>query len=397
MIQIFRKMIVFSELQMQGDKHVQVNGGLLNIINATFTNQNIEVFCDSRHEIELLNFINSSVKLHFNTFNYTGASELKKRATFSKTLRESLLAFRIFLFAKKKKAELVIFASAFPFTSVIINFFSWLFQQKTIICLHGDIGVLKLKNNKLTTNIFRIAIKLFFICKPSNVILLFYGKTIETNLFRIYPNFRKDKIISIDHPYNYNFTHNIISNENDKLIIANIGTGIINKNSQFLFQLANLLKKQVEGDCVEFLQIGNISKEVLAFSNPYVKIINKSVFLPIEDFELNLLRAHYFIYFFTPNSLYDLCPSGTFFDAIKYSRPIIAIRNPFFEYYFNKLGNIGYLCDSITDIFVIINNILNKKLSEYQIQVDNLLKAKEILSIENISLSFQEQYFNDEI
>lgn len=378
---------------MQGDKHVHVNSGLLNILISSFKEQNIDVYCDSKHKIELLKYIKSNRFLNFKTFEYTGVKELRKSAAISKTFRETLLAFKIFKVAKKEKIKVIVFASAFPFTAIILNSFSWIFNQRIIVGLHGDIGVLKLNKIKITTIIYKYIVKLFFRTRSSNVIVLFYGKTIEEELFKMFPKFKRGNIISIDHPYNYDTE--LLSNDLDKsdtVIIANIGTGLMNKNSHLLYQLAEMQKYNVENKKVKFIQVGNVSPEVLSYSNSYVNILNNNEFIPFDVFEENIKQADYFIYFFKEKSLYDLCPSGTFFDAIKYKKPIISLRNPFFEYYFNKLGNIGYLLNTVEEMNKVLNDIIIENNNKYKEQVDSLNRATVLLSFEKIQESFIKQF-----
>lgn len=386
-------MIIFAELQMQGDKHVHVNSGLLNIVKTSFDKQEVFVFCDNIHKDKLLKYVVYSELLRFSTFVYTGVKELKKRSSLSKTLRESFLAYKIFRTAKKNKAELIVFASAFPFTALSLNLFSKIFKQRIIVCLHGDLGVLSLKRNKPTTVIFRSAIKCFFKYRGLKTIVLFYGKSIEEGLFKMFLDYKKKNVISIDHPYNYDRQSNYDEPSLDnKVTVANIGTGLMNKNSQLLYRLTELQKNNIINNKIKFIQIGNVSKEVLSYSNKYVEILNNNEFIPFEIFEENIKKADYFIYFFTNNSVYDLCPSGTFFDAIKYRKPIISLHNPFFDYYFKKLGNIGYLCDSIEEMDQIINSILEGKDNAYAEQINALTSATALLSIDKIQNSFLEQY-----
>lgn len=388
-------MIIFSELQMQGDKHVHVNSGLLNILIASFKEQNIDIFCDIKHKSELLKYVKINKFLNFKTFEYTGVKELKKSATLAKTFRESLIAYKIFKHAKKNKAEVIVFASVFPFTAIVVNFFSWILNQRIIVCLHGDIGVLKLNRNKITTIVYKYVVKLFFRIRSLTVIALFYGKTIEDELFKMVPGFERKNVISIDHPYNYETE--LLVNSLDKsntVIIANIGTGLMNKNSHLLYKLAEMQKCNVENKKVSFIQVGNVSPEVLSYSNAYVNILNNNEFIPFDVFEKNIMQADYFIYFFKNDSLYDLCPSGTFFDAIKYKKPIISLRNPFFEYYFKRFGNIGYLLNSVEEMNEIINSLIQQTDNNFEEQTMCLKRAQKSLALEVISQSFSEQYKN---
>lgn len=381
---------------MQGDKHVHVNSGLLNIIKTSFEKRKIDVFCDEIHKNELLKYIEISTFFTFNTFSYTGTGELRKIAIPRKTFRETLLAYKVFRHAKRNNAELIVFASAFPFTALFLNFFSWYFNQKIIVGLHGDIGVLSLNRIKLTTIVYKYVVSLFFRTRGVNTIALFYGQTIKDMLFKKYPEFDKNNIICIDHPYNYDYKLDSVGHnakEEKCITIANIGTGLMNKNSHLLYELAKLQKDNIVENKVRFIQVGNVSPEVMSYSNDYVEIINNNEFIPFDIFEKNILEADYFVYFFQKNTLYDLCPSGTFFDAIKCRKPILSLRNPFFEYYFKKLGNIGYLCDSVVEMNRVINDIVSgADKEEYLVQTTFLAQATQLLSTNEIQKSFIEQY-----
>lgn len=384
-------MLLFAELQMQGDKHVNVNSGLLNIISKSFPNETIHIVCDDIHFNEISKYILNSRFLELRLFKYTGTKELNKIFTFNKVLRECILIIRLFHFAKVNNVNTIFFTSIFPFTAIFLNLYSFFYDKKIIVALHGDLGVLKLKSNKFTTYIFKQSIIHFLKHRSKKIRLLFYGKTIVNELSKINIIYIKQNDICIDHPYNYSFNLNNVNN-NSTIVISNIGTGIINKNSQYIFEIANRFKNSITNNQLEFKQIGNISKDVLNFKNDYVKIINNNQFIPYETFKENIINSKYFIYFFTKDSLYDLCPSGTFFDAIKYEKPIIAFRTKYFEYYFNKLGNIGYLCEDLNEMELIIKNIASLNSEEYANQVNNLKKAKDILSLDNISKSFYDQY-----
>ena len=83
---------------------------------------------------------------------------------------------------------------------------------------------------------------------------------------------------------------------------------------------------------------------------------------------------------------YYLRASGVFFDAINYNKPIISIKNSYFEYYFNKYGNIGYLCNDINEMFNIMKLILtNKEKANYMQQTKNINFLKNDLSIKKIA------------
>jgi len=382
-------MIVFSELQMQGGKHVEVNSGLLQCFKILYPEESFIVSADDKHYDLITGRLTDQDNITpFLNFGYD-TTENKIKNTVGKTIRQTRLAYQIFKEAKKNQARFIVFTSVFPFCAFFLNVFAKHFKQKIIVCQHGDLGVLLLKKDRLTTKIFRQKIKSFLQDRNTTYnTFLFYGESIKNRLYNLYPHFPNNNVIAIDHPYYYkNKGREINNNRPLQITIANIGAALKSKNSHFLFNIAKKLSHQVEGNRLKFMQVGSISVEVLPYVNQYVSVLAKDAdFIAPEVFDNALEQADYFIYFFENNSYYDLCPSGTFFDAIKHEVPIISLRNAFFDYYFEKLGNIGYLCNSVDEMETLINEIIDgKKPGDYAEQVKNLHNAKQLLSVEKIA------------
>ncbi len=114
---------------------------------------------------------------------------------------------------------------------------------------------------------------------------------------------------------------------------------------------------------------------------------SRNDFMPRTDYENAISSLHYILFFY-PNSMYRYIASGAFFDAISFEKPIIAIRNSFFEYYFNRYGEIGYLCDNLEEMSYYLSNINHER---YKLQLQNIKQAKKDLSLENISKRLRSQ------
>lgn len=379
---------------MQGEKHVIVNNGILEVLQLNYPDENILIIADTKH----YNSLSKKNKFNKNTSCYKvfeyNSKEIRKVFIIKKICREVSLAFSLFRKAKKEQARFILFASAFPFVAPFINFFSKVYKQKIIICQHGELGVLQIKKDQLTTKIFRYIIK--YVQKNRNIkynTSLFYGKSIRDNLFSKYKQFPTENTIVIDHPYEYEQRHKPIESTSSKLRITSIGTAILAKNSQYFFELARKASDLIQNQTVEFIQIGKIESEILPYVNPFVNILlSGTEFIPLDVFEKAQLEADYYIYFFDKGGYYDLCPSGTFFDAVKNLTPIISLRNDFFEYYFEKLGNIGYLCNSVDEMLLLLNDLVNgRKKTDYDEQVDNLSKGQYLLSTTKIAATFKVQ------
>lgn len=83
---------------------------------------------------------------------------------------------------------------------------------------------------------------------------------------------------------------------------------------------------------------------------------------------------------------YRLTSSGTFVDAMAYLKPGIYLRNDFVEHYFDRMGDIGYLCDTYEDMLATIREIVADFPKErYEQQVENIRKGRVILEPETIA------------
>ena len=109
-----------------------------------------------------------------------------------------------------------------------------------------------------------------------------------------------------------------------------------------------------------------------------------------EDFADYANDIDYALIFHNPED-YRFSATALFFDALSNSKPIIALKNPFINYYFEKLGDIGYLCDNYDEMKDVVLNILDKNpKSIYRNQKQNLLKGQVELSLYKISDKFAE-------
>ncbi|WHF53056.1 hypothetical protein QGN23_07240 [Chryseobacterium gotjawalense] len=381
-------MIIAAELQMQGNKHIGVNSSMLKIL-ADELNDEIIIFCDTLHK-DILAEKYEYNNISWRTFKYSGEFELKKIAIPLKVMREVFLSFKIFILAHNKKSNLIFFFSSYPFTQFFLNIFSFIFNQKIIVCQHGDLGVLSMRKPKILSKIFGYAQRFFFNFRFNKVIVLFYGESVRKLFFSKFKKYNSNNVISIDHPYNFR-SDLPVKIKSRPIKISGIGTGLINKNSQYIYKLAKLLEEEIKRGEIIFQHIGNISPEVLSYRNGLV-IEKGNKFMDYDIFKKELNESDFFIYFFEKDTLYDLCPSGTFFDAIKYQKPILAIENPFFSHYFEKLGDIGFLAKDLNELK---DYIAKGSMKNDNIFLSNLENATYLLDLKEIGKSFKIQF--DEI
>jgi hypothetical protein len=83
---------------------------------------------------------------------------------------------------------------------------------------------------------------------------------------------------------------------------------------------------------------------------------------------------------------YRLVVNASFLDALCYLKPGIYLRNPYIEYYFNRLGDIGYLCDSYDQVRDVVFSVLREfPQGRYREQCANILRGRRMFEPEVIA------------
>lgn len=188
------------------------------------------------------------------------------------------------------------------------------------------------------------------VCKmQQNANLIVLGDSIKNNIINNFIGF-KNRILSIEHPYLpfKNTNNKVICEEKSKLKIGTVGCASIAKGNLSIMKIFDfLLSKNVNS--IELYHIGKIPKE-LNILEKYISTPLKSEELIGEDeFNSEISKLDYCLYLY-PSDTYKFTASGALFDALVHSKPIIALKNDYFEYFFNKFPGIGFLYDSIEEL-----------------------------------------------
>ncbi|WP_343567416.1 hypothetical protein [Sphingobacterium sp.] len=309
------------------------------------------------------------------------------KSWFGKVFLESYNAVKIFRKARIDRPSFVYISSVFPISQLFIKIIKKFFPDiHVIIGLHGEMEFLK-SNKSSKLRFLGWFLKNSFKIRGNNLKYLVFGDVIKENL-KAYNFLPPTSLLSIDHPYDYRDGNRPNLSKLNGLKLGTIGIGSVNKRTHNLFLLAEAFKNQVLSNEVSFGLIGTMLPDLEPFVNAYVKTNGSNMILSKKEFEDKIFELHYSLFFYD-NEFYSLCASGAFFDAVKFEKPILAIKNDYFSYYFDRLGNIGYLFDNLEDMKVKIAMLLfDNYEQEYLQQVANLQRAKRTLSIENISRDF---------
>lgn len=84
---------------------------------------------------------------------------------------------------------------------------------------------------------------------------------------------------------------------------------------------------------------------------------------------------------FLKEDAYALNASGSIIDAFLYLKPIVALKSQLTEYYFNKISDIGCLCEGYDEVKNTVLDILNEKpFDRYVAQQKNMLVQRALFS-----------------
>lgn len=370
-------MILICEPVCYNYEHGEVNFSLLQLINLTY-DEEIIFIGDSSH-IEFIKNLQSN-DLKKVTFIYKN-NPLIKGNKLNRVLSNFFYFKSIFLFAKNNKINRIFFSAVTIPGIINIKIFSF-FNQKCKINIigHAIFEKLKLKNYKQSSNYIHYIVKYFH---PKNLIYIFYGKGNHLKLLKNYKHL-KNNIFSFDLPYIFK-NNNLNVKIDNKISIGSLGIARIDKGSLNFFHFAKEIKQIHKLTNIEFIQIGKvIDLPYLDFQN-FIDFPSPNDSIAYENYLDYNQKINFSIYFYEYNA-YSLTVSASFYDSIAFGKPVIAITNPFFDSYFKRFGDIGYLVNNYEELIFLLKNLNNQfDMDRYKIQVNNILNAAKYLSINNVS------------
>lgn len=378
-------MIKFVETLKTGDEHLIVNAKIIEMFNIVFK-EKIEVYSEKNHGDKLKSY-NDIIK--YKHIKVIGHGKGKIRSILHFFL--SILYNFLFLLCSTKKDK-IIYLSVNPVGLLVIKILNFLLRREVYMVCHSELEFLIEENDKYLGSIYKKIARIYRFSfnkiKKDNIKYIVLGESIKRNLLKFYEKLDENRIIAIDIPYEYSSLLKDISlSKNMKF--GCIGIGSLSKGTDNIFRVAECFKEKIKNEEVTFSIIGKITEDVKQLANCYVNFLPDTQMLDREEYESKVQELDYILYFY-PKDSYKLIASGAFFDAIAYEKPILAIENDFFKYYFEKLGNIGYLCSDNEEMVKKIDFILSHR-EKYNIQKNNLKISKEKLAIEKIAKNFRKQ------
>lgn len=294
-----------------------------------------------------------------------------------------------------RKEEILVYSFDSTISVRLINALNKILQKRIIMFRHGSMEMLQ--TDPFGKGLFyRLESKLtrqFFlndeveICDHIHFFVL--GDVILKNLSAMLSQKKMKHFHSIDLISNFDintFTKKVKIKDN-----INIGTvGVLNeyKGGRSFLRLAKNLKDNGVSN-VNLSVTGKIDFDISLLQNVGIDLPSnkgKSM-VSMEELICRLEDLDYVLYFYSTET-YKLTASAAVFEAINRKRPIIALRNEYFEYIFNKYGSVGYLVDTVDEMSDLVSRI-SKNTDEF-VEFD-FERIQERLSTENLTKRFTEQ------
>jgi hypothetical protein len=158
---------------------------------------------------------------------------------------------------------------------------------------------------------------------------------------------------------------------------GHFGTATYVKGFDKFLRLAQEVREHRPKHQSEFVMVGFVANggERIANQGSSVRDIP---YIPLRPEEYcDRARQVTYAVSITDPSHYRLAASASFLDALRYLKPGIYLRNRYLEYYFSKLGDLGYLCDSYEEIREVVFSILEQfPEARYRQQCENIQRGR---------------------
>lgn len=223
-----------------------------------------------------------------------------------------------------------------------------------------------------------------------NFRILLLSSAIETEVLRAVPTLA-GATAAIEHPYLFAEPAKH-SPTGHRLRFASIGVAHRDKGFAELLQLAQSTLSAFPGE-VSFFHVGPLRDACFGErARGLISYPASRDFLDRAAFEREVSSADYVLFLYPPRS-YRFSVSGAFFDAVSLLKPVIAIRNPFFEHCFHKMGDIGYLCDTVAEMTKLLHDLCSSfPTTRYFAQQEQLLRGREVFSPGSVAIALRRAF-----
>lgn len=381
--------IVLFEPQCWGFEHSSFNAALLVTVKLAFPSSQIYFVGEKKHVIE--------VKALLSFYGYEDQNVIwKEMAIFRRNASKWKRWFndlswcrKILSVCKKVEAKVLILCSVnnTGLLALKILIHAYRFKKPTVAVMHSSLASLIERKSRRAWDMHS-AISFH---PPSNLKLMVLGESIYEEVVKLLPHHKKQWIY-IDLPCLWPS----ISNENyhvskNKIRFGFLGSANTGKGFDLFCKLADEIGPKYSN--AQFIMAGFFyGYNLTSPKSEYIQDISDRP-LSSDEFHQRAVSLTYSVWLAKPEH-YRLAASATFIDSLAYLKPGIYLRNPYIEHYVERMGDIGYLCDTFEDVVSTISGILDDfPLARYKQQIENIKKGRVIFEPENLRNKLKQKIF----
>ena len=359
-------------------QHIIFNASLLAMLGNFYSN--ITFYGEKNNMNEVLDVLAQ---------NHTNSSSLRTKKLPLPIASSGIRSFFVFIFSFFYNLYFITFADkktllVFNYNNLMavrsMNLINKLFNRNILIFCHGEMEFL-ISNIKqygpLNSLLWRFAHHFFLnknIQVHPKIRFVVMGDAILRHMKETVPDNIGKAFISVDHSYFFNNSLPYTP-VNNQLKVGTVGVFSKIKGGDDFCKLYYLVDKSK----VEFSITGRIFYDMNIINRMNINLPKNKGANAIDREELEKrIQELNIILFFYPKNSYKLIASGAIMDAISMKKPIIAIRNSYFSYIFEKFGSFGFLVDSVEEMAKTIETL---KKEDLVFDFDTIQKKMNISSI----------------
>ncbi len=251
-----------------------------------------------------------------------------------------------------------------------------------VAVLHGVLGYLAEPSPKTP---WRWALSLrqtLRIPHPKALRYIALGLSIHARLAEVVP-WASPWFDSMDHPYFWEALEPASPPDNAPVCFGFLGVTDRQKGFDAFIRLARDVRAQIAE--ARFLLVGHLGAgNIPADAESLIEGVGREP-LPPAAYASRARETAYAVWTGNP-AFYQLTASASFLDALSFLKPVICLRNPYAGHYFERMGDIGYLCDTYEDVRRTMESVASAFPSvRYRQQQLNMLAGRKLLEPERVA------------
>lgn len=367
--------ITIIEANMTGTQHSYPNSIYVKLFSEIANDGNVDLYCSKDH-LKCMGLVCGENNKNFHEIDVVGGNQ----HMILKFFVEFLQTFKIL---NNTKNDIIIFLSSCPDIQYpIIKLAKKYKNKKIVIMTHGELeGLLMTGKWKIWSYPFWISL-CFKKNLPVNISRIVLGESIKCYIDKVY---NYSNVYFIDQPRDDFQKENKIIPQVHRNFFGYIGDCSSAKGGDTFLSVASMLNRESKS---ELWVVGRCLLGNIIYHNKINILSKDNNFLTLEKFNSYIGKLTYACFPY-PNDSYRLTASGAVLDAVRYLKPIIYIKNDYFDGIFKDAGDVGYRCNDEEEFVKVIQELDNAPdIERYKNQVENLkiLQSKFQLNVVKDSL-----------